>query len=367
LQRGRRFAYTRSVVGETIVTAADSVLATWARRCVTIPTYCGLSVLAVCGFPLFAGVGALVDVVRRTPWVMLRCVTFITFYLCCEIIGIAAAAAVWLANLGGGAGCHARFMRWNFSVQCWWARTLLSGARHIFGLRIAVEPSDPVAPGPIILFIRHASLGDTLLPAVLISDPHGIVLRYVLKRELLWDPCLDIVGHRLPNYFVRRGSGDSAGEIAAIQGLMRDLGAHDGVLIYPEGTRFTPAKRARILARSTASGDARLYEWAGTLTHVLPPRLGGPLALLAADAGADAVFCAHTGFEDTATVRDLFRGALVGRAIRVGFWRIPFAEIPRDAAARTEWLYAQWRRMDDWVGRMRAPHAPGIAAQKSAL
>jgi 1-acyl-sn-glycerol-3-phosphate acyltransferase len=62
---------------------------------------------------------------------------------------------------------------------------------------------------------------------------------------------LDIVGNRLANCFVRRNSGDSDREIAAVQRLMEDLGPNDGVLIYPEGTRFTEAKRRRILDHLT--------------------------------------------------------------------------------------------------------------------
>ena len=66
------------------------------------------------------------------------------------------------------------------------------------------------------------ALAVVLLAAALLSRPHGVRLRYVLKRELLWDPCLDIVGHRLPNAFVRRGSRDTAGDVAAVRGLMAE-------------------------------------------------------------------------------------------------------------------------------------------------
>ena len=83
------------------------------------------------------------------------------------------------------------------------------GAQRIFGITIEVEGTDELRDGPIIVFLRHSSVADTLLPAVFIANPNGLKLRYVLKHELLWDPCLDIVGNRLPNSFVRRGSGDS--------------------------------------------------------------------------------------------------------------------------------------------------------------
>jgi hypothetical protein len=63
-------------------------------------------------------------------------------------------------------------------------------------------------PYPVIVFLRYASVADTLLPAVFLANPNGLKLRYVLKHELLLDPCLDIVGNRLPNSFVQRSAGD---------------------------------------------------------------------------------------------------------------------------------------------------------------
>jgi 1-acyl-sn-glycerol-3-phosphate acyltransferase len=250
----------------------------------------------------------------------------------------------------GGGVARRRFLAWNFALECWWARTLLRGAQWIFGLRVEVEELPDLGRGPIILFSRHASVGDTLLPAVFVSSRYGIVLRYVFKRELLWDPCLDIVGNRLRNCFVRRGSGESAGDIALVQELMEDLGPQDGVLIYPEGTRFTPAKRQRILGRLAQKGSADLLSKAEALQHLLPPRLGGTLALLERNVGADAVFCAHIGFDGAGSFRDLLNGSLVNRLVRVCFWRVPYTEIPRTAAAQADWLYEQWARIDAWIG-----------------
>ena len=38
---------------------------------------------------------------------------------------------------------------------------------------------------------------------------------------------------------------DTAGEVAALRSLADGLGRHEGILIYPEGTRFTTAKLER--------------------------------------------------------------------------------------------------------------------------
>ncbi|MGB3051137.1 MAG: hypothetical protein WBB42_09060 [Polyangiales bacterium] len=55
-------------------------------------------------------------------------------------------------------------------------------------------------PGPTILLMRYASILDTLLTSVYLQGPTQWRVRYILKQELLFDPCLDIVGNALPNY-----------------------------------------------------------------------------------------------------------------------------------------------------------------------
>jgi len=325
-----------------------ALLERWGRRLITIPLYFLLCLTVIATLPLLFAIAAVIDVVRNRPLVTVRCCAFFAWYLLCEVLGVCVSFAAWVATGGGAA--HERFLAWNFALECWWARALLRGAQWIFGMRVEVEEPPDLGRGPIILFIRHASVGDTLLPAVFVSDRYGIVLRYVLKRELLWDPCLDIVGNRLRNCFVRRGSGESTRDIALIQELMDDLGPKDGVLIYPEGTRFTPAKRQRILERLAQKGNADLLSKAAALQHLLPPRLGGTLALLERNTGADAVFCAHIGFDGAGSFRDLLNGSLVNRLVRVYFWRVPYAEIPRAAAAQADWIFEQWARIDTWIG-----------------
>jgi hypothetical protein len=86
---------------------------------------------------------------------------------------------------------------------------------------------------------------------------------------------------------------------------------------------------------------------------VLPPRRGGTLGLLEAAPQADVVVCAHTGFESSASLASVWKGALVHQRIRVQFRRIARAEIPTDRDARVAWLLDEWRRVDAWVASQR--------------
>ena len=320
----------------------------WRRRAISIGAYHAAAAVLFVAFVPLALVGALVDAVRGRR-VAVRALAFFTLYFACELAGIWASFGVWLASGVWAGGSRHRFLRWNFALQCWWARTLFDGARRIFRWRVEVENHGAAARGPMLFFIRHLSTADTVLAAVFVSGQFGLCLRYVLKSELLWDPCLDIVGQRLPNGFVTRGTGDVERALSEVLRIEQALGPADGVLIYPEGTRFTPEKRRRALEQLAVKGDAELLERARRLERVLPPKLAGPLALLEHDPGADVVFCVHTGYERAMSFREFLAGGLNDLVIRIGFWRVPFAEIPREHDARAAWLYDEWARVDAWV------------------
>lgn len=292
--------------------------------------------------PMYAVVAVVLDLARPSSWGLLRFVGIVTVYLWCESAGVLAAGWLWLTRNRD----RQVWIRRNFALQRWWAGTLFAAGARIYGLRIQVEGDESVTRGPFLLLVRHASVVDTLIPAVFVSNPSGILLRYVLKRELLWDPCLDIVGQRLPNVFVRRGSDDPAREIANVRRLAEGLRDDEGVIVFPEGTRFSPRRQKEALARLEGTP---LHERAAALQAVLPPRTGGTLALLDAMPDADVVVCGHTGFDGALRLGDLWNGALVGRSVNVRFWRIRRSTIPTDRDARVDWLYSEWARLDRWV------------------
>lgn len=320
------------------------------RRALTVPLYVGLALLIFAALPLLIAASLVTDLVLRRHWLITRCVLAISLYLACELFGILASGVFWVVGRPLFGVGRDRYVDWNYRLQSLWAGALFWGACRIFSLRVTVAGDDAVAPGPILLMIRHASTIDTLLAAVFVTARHGIRLRYVMKRELLWDPCLDIVGQRLPNVFVRRGSSDRDREIDAVRDLVRGLTSSDGVLIYPEGTRFTARKRLQLLERLKNEGDLGRLKRAEDLRHVLPARRGGVLALLAARPDLDCVILAHVGFEAVSTLNDLWNGRLIGRRIELAFRRAAAADIPASTDERERWLDDEWVKVNDWVG-----------------
>lgn len=311
------------------------------RRALSIPLVVTAFVVAVVGAPLWFALASGVDagrslVVRRWSATTVRILAFGVVYLTAQVVGLAALANASVPR--------------TYRIQSAWARALFTAVRRIFQLRFVVEGIDDArAPGPVIVLVRHSSIIDTLLPSVLLAPPVagglGRRLRFVLKHELLADPCLDVAGMRLPNHFVTRRAQDTAADLLALTALARDLGDDEGVVVFPEGTRATAAKRTRALARLVATDPARHARFA-SLQHVLPPKLKGIDALLVGAPNADLVVVAHTGLEGFATVADLWRASLVRRDVRVVLWRVSRAELPPAGPGRTAFLDAQWARVD---------------------
>ncbi len=318
------------------------------RRAVSVSRSVLLFITGTLLLPLLL-VGAIaVDAVRsvltRRPWMSVRIVLFGWTFIATEVAGLLWLFATWVTS-GFGFNWD-RLVARTWPVQRWWAGTLFVAVRRLFRIEFDVENHDVVAPGPVLALFRHASIVDNLLPAVLLTSAKQMRMRWIVKRELLALPSLDVAGTRLPNYFVDRNADDPRREIRAIKHLGEGLADDEGVLIYPEGTRFTEGRRSRALS-GLEERMPSLYERAARLRFVLPPRIGGTLALL--DSGHDVVVCGHEGLDGFARIGDIWSGALVGRTVSVRFWRTAARDIPTDRKARIEWLYDQWERIDDWI------------------
>jgi len=275
---------------------------------------------------------------------------FLFGYLWCETFGIVACAYVWLRYRGGE-----QFLNSTYTVQAVWTNCVKTLAERLFRLRFTIENPQALSGPAAIVIPRHSSIADTVIPMTCYALPRNLRLRYVLKRELLVDPCLDIAGNRLPNLFIDRHGDD--GELATTQvaSLMREIGEDEGALIYPEGTRFSPEKHQALERKfsDNAEMQAQLKRW----PLLLPPRLGGTMAMLQANPGKDVLFCAHTGFEGSSHFSDLINGAWISAQVRIYFWRVKFSDIPGDPAAQRTWLFSQWDTMHDWVAANQAEYA----------
>jgi 1-acyl-sn-glycerol-3-phosphate acyltransferase len=134
-----------------------------------------------------------------------------------------------------------------------------------------------------------------------------------------------------------------------MRALAAGLSENDGLVIYPEGTRFTTDRRARLIERLRAEGDQERMASAMRLTTVMPLKLGGAIAVLEANPRADVVFCSHAGLEKIRSIREVLMGKLVGVDIHVRFDRTAACDVPKEAEARKAWLTKQWEAVDAFV------------------
>lgn len=315
------------------------------RRLITVPAIALALALVLATLPALVLAGLAVDLARRTRTLgATRLVFALLGILVIENVGLIALLVVGLSTRAGTAARTTRTL----AVQRSYTAAHLANVRRCFSLRFVVEGADSPRPGPLLVFCRHVSIIDVLIPGAFVANAHALALRYVLKRELLAEPCLDVAGHWLRNAFIDRSGADTDRAIAQIRALGTDLSPTEGVLIYPEGTRFSVRKRAALLSK--LSGDARAR--AEKLQHLLPIRRGGALAVLETP-NVDVLFVGHHGLEGFSRLGELWRGHLVGRTVTVRLWRVPAAQVPVGDDARLAWLDAQWASLDSWIDAAR--------------
>jgi 1-acyl-sn-glycerol-3-phosphate acyltransferase len=317
---------------------------TWIRRPVMACGVVALAFVLLVMMPVWLPLLALIDLVRRRwRFPLLRFVAFGTMWAWLETGGLFAAATLFVVG-------QAKNQTLNYALQAWWTRNVVRALRVTVGVQIEVEGFSELGPGPFVAFCRHASLADSVMSAWVLTEHAHLKPRYVLKKELKMDPCLDVVGHRLPNYFIDRSSANIASELQGIEQMAEGLAGNDVAVIFPEGSRANPQKRDRAIERlqnRSPHRAARLQK----LQYLLPPKPAGASALLAAVPNANVITMWHSGFDGLDTFKGIVHH-LARRAIRV---HVKIIEHHRSTVASGEafvdWLDAQWLAMDEAVSR----------------
>jgi 1-acyl-sn-glycerol-3-phosphate acyltransferase len=324
----------------------------------TGPVLIGVLVAAVLLLPALVVVAVVVSVWLPGRWHALRLLGFALVYLALEVVGLTVAAVLWaLSGFGRRSGSPA-FRAAHYTMLRLLLDVLMRVAQRLFALRLVTDgaswsPLDDGVPGStnaMVVLSRHAGPGDSfLLVHTLMNRDHLRQPRIVLKDVLQLDPLIDVYLNRLPNHFVAADPAAGYDSAAAIGNLARGMGDEDALLIFPEGANFTAQRRFRAIQRLRDRKLVAAVHRAEAMRHVLPPRPAGVRAALRAAPHADVVFVAHTGLEHLSTVRDLWRGLPTDKTLHLRWWFIPAAEVPRDEAEQTDWLYRWWATIDDWI------------------
>lgn len=312
---------------------------TWVRRPLTTVGIMSLAVLLAVFSPLWIVGASCVDLVQRRwrfPLLRLLCFAFCWAWL--ETLGLLGAGALTIIGRG-------RDVQAAYRLQEWWCRGMVRSLTLCMGVVFEVEGAEHVGNGPLVALSRHVSLADAVMSSWIMGSLMSLQPRFVLKKELTLDPCLDIIGHRLPNYFIDRSSPDIASELVGIEQMALDLGEKDVAVIFPEGSRSNEVKRARAL-EGLASRSPQRFERLKNLQHLSPPKPAGASALLNAVPSAKVITMWHSGFDGMDTFKGIIRN--VGtKAVRVhvAITQHDRATIP-SGEAFVAWLDEQWVKMD---------------------
>jgi 1-acyl-sn-glycerol-3-phosphate acyltransferase len=321
------------------------------RRPLTVTTWLIVSTVCLVLSPLLLAVAAVAAGVTGRPQPLLF-TKFLIAYLARELAVLVACGALWLAFGLTGQMRSRRSQRLHLGLLRWFVHGLAQ--RVLTLLRIDIAPShDPVAAAalardrPLLFFSRHAGPGDTVLLIDQLLSSYDRAPRVVFKQTLTIDPCVDLIGHRMPHAVL--DTSDAEDCEAQIHDVASDLGPRGVLVLFPEGGNFTTQRRRQALRSLRRKGLRREAAAGEQMSHMLPPRPTGALAALRGNPEADVIFAAHTGLGLAAFPRELWRETPIGRTLRTRMWLAPAAERPEGDEAITEWLYDWWKRLDSWV------------------
>ena len=211
--------------------------------------------------PLAGLLAVITDLVlRRHGWPTVRLVAFFVLALWTEVSSHPVILWTWLSQ----PVARRTWTERNHGLMHWWCGRLVRGAERVVGVRWDFDLPDDLGPGPLLAFSQHVSIVDAIAPVYILGNHQGWNLRYTLTRGLRFDPCLDIVGHRIPNHFVARGTGDNTEELGHLRTLAADMEDDECAAIFPGGGLLHPVRAGP--GRQQARG-----------TGLAPGRDGGPI------------------------------------------------------------------------------------------
>jgi 1-acyl-sn-glycerol-3-phosphate acyltransferase len=321
------------------------------RRPLTITTWLVLSLVGLLLSPLLLAAAALMAAVLRRPQPVLF-TRFLIAYLARELGGLVACGALWLFSGFGARIRSARSRRLHYRLLHWYVHGLAERVVSLLDIDVDAQIPEDVASAlrrdrPLLFFSRHAGPGDTLLVVDMMQTDFDRLPSVVFKDTLAIDPCVDLVGHRLPHAVLDTSDREECE--ARIGEVTSHLDPRGILVLFPEGGNVTAERRRRALRKLWSKGRRREAEAAGQMTHVMPPQPMGALAALSANPEADVIFGAHTGLGLAAFPRELWKHTPIGQTLKERMWLAPAAERPRDKEGQIQWLYDWWRQIDEWV------------------
>ena len=330
------------------------------RRPITVTLWLAMSIVCLALSPVLLALAALASAVTARPQVLIFTRLVVT-YFALELATLIACGALWLASGGGLLTGTRPFQSLHYRLLRWFVHGF--ARRWLALLEIHVPAQEPTeasralqADGPLLFFSRHAGPGDTIVLIDLLLTRFDRLPSVVFKQSVAIDPCVDLIGHRLPHAVL--DTSDKEECEARIEEVAAGLGSRGVLLLFPEGGNFTAERRRRAVRKLWRTGQRREAAKADRMSHVLPPRPAGALAALRGNPGADVIFGAHSGLGLAAFPREIWHETPFGKTFNTRMWLSPAAEHPLEPSAQVAWIYEWWKRVDDWIGEQEPEPKP---------
>jgi len=321
------------------------------RRPVTITVWLLMSTVCLVLSPLLLGLAWFYSTVsgRPQPWIFAR---LVIAYFALELAALLACGALWLASGGGVLMGSETFQRLHYRLLRLFVHSFAGCWCALLEIEVAEGESPEAtralrADRPLLFFSRHAGPGDTIFLIDLLLTRFDRLPSVVFKQSIVIDPCVDLIGHRLPHAILNTAEPERCeARIEEVAMGLRDRGV---LLLFPEGGNFTAERRRLAIGKLWRKGRRSEAQEAESMTHVLPPRSTGALAALRGNPDADVIFAAHTGLGLAAFPRELWRAAPIGRTLKTRMWLWPAADHPEEPQEQSAWIYNCWKQIDEWV------------------
>ncbi|MCS5478780.1 1-acyl-sn-glycerol-3-phosphate acyltransferase [Corynebacterium sp. YIM 101645] len=336
----------------------------WIRRLTVAPAVVAAAVLLVWTMPLLL---LMVLLTSRLPRFgrLPRVLWMVVVILVWEATALVVLFGTWIAS-GFGWATHTRaFRNLHSRLIGRFLEVLFRQVRWVLRLNIQLIDENPAGEAgeiPVIVASRHAGPGDSFILVHVLLNQLRRNPRIVMKDMLQWDPVLDVIAHRLPTVVLHptpfqtglvHAHGTKPAERIAL--MAGDMEKGDVLLVFPEGGKFTPRRKASRVQQLADDGHEALVARADRMRHVLAPRPGGIFAAVDASPAAGILFVAHTGLDRLVTLKDLWRSLAFDNTIVLKTWYVDPGQIPATFQQRIEWLFCWWERIDEWIGSER-PH-----------
>jgi len=215
------------------------------RRPITVTVWLVMSVVCLALSPLLLALA-----VTGRPQALIFARLVVT-YFALELSTLIACATLWLASGGGLLMGTQRFQRLHYRLLRWFVHGFARRCLASFDIRVPAEESTEASralesDGPLLFFSRHGGPGDTILLIDRLLTRFDRLPSVVFKQSVALDPCVDLIGHRLPHAVLDTSQKEECE--ARIEEVAAGLGRRGVLVLFPEGGNFTPERRRGALA-----------------------------------------------------------------------------------------------------------------------